>query len=246
MGLDDLPISMEMEEEENEQEWITTFADLCLLLLVFFILLFSISQIDLTRFSDSFTAVRQALGTEGGVTTPLPVQTDEGVLMESVLLQRQLIADQRQVYSEVRTYLNRKGLEGVLGAIFDEGVITLRVPSEVLFEKGEAELSAEGRTAMAELKDLFIQRNDQNIDIRGFTDNTPPPPTSRFKDNWELSAMRAVNVLRVLLAEGVEASRMTATGLADMEPIFPNTSERYRAENRRVEFVLEKRVGKAR
>ncbi|WP_235893934.1 OmpA/MotB family protein [Oceanidesulfovibrio indonesiensis] len=231
------------EEEGGVDEWIITYADMCMLLLVFFILLYSMSTIDLTRFTDSFTSVRQALGEDGKRATPMRVEQEEGAIMESVLLQRQLIADQRKVYSEMRTFMNRKGLEGVIGAIFDEGVITLRLPSEVLFEPGKAEISPEGRTVITQLKDVFIQRNDQNIDIRGFTDNTPPPEDSRFKDNWELSAMRAVNVLRILLEEGVEANRLTATGLADMEPIFPNSTAENRAKNRRVEFVLEKRVG---
>jgi chemotaxis protein MotB len=240
----EFPVEVGIDEDESSvDDWIVTYADMCLLLLVFFILLYSMSTIDLTRFTDSFTAVRQALGEEGRMATHMRVEQEEGVIMESVLLQRQLLADQRKVYAEMRTFINRKGLEGVIGSVFDEGVITLRLPSEVLFEAGKAEIRPEGRTVIAQLKDLFIQRNDQNIDIRGFTDNTPPPKESRFKDNWELSAMRAVNVLRVLLAEGVEASRMTATGLADMDPIFPNSTEENRAKNRRVEFVLEKRVG---
>ncbi len=244
MANSDFPVEVGIDEDENGvDEWIVTYADMCMLLLVFFILLYSMSTIDLTRFTDSFTAVRQALGEDSKAATHMRVEQEEGAIMESVLLQRQLIADQRKVYSEMRTFMNRKGLEGVIGAVFDEGVITLRLPSEVLFEAGKAKISPEGRKVLMQLKDVFIQRNDQNIDIRGFTDNTPPPEGSRFNDNWELSAMRAVNVLRILLDEGVEASRLTATGLADMEPIFPNSTEENRAKNRRVEFVLEKRVG---
>ncbi|MFW5734015.1 MAG: OmpA/MotB family protein [Oceanidesulfovibrio sp.] len=244
MADNDFPVEVGIDEEETGvDDWIVTYADMCLLLLVFFILLYSMSTIDLTRFTDSFTAVRQALGEEGRMATHMRVEQEEGAIMESVLLQRQLLADQRKVYSEMRTFINRKGLEGVIGSVFDEGVITLRLPSEVLFEEGKSDISQEGRQVLAQLKDLFIQRNDQNIDIRSFTDNTPPPEDSRFKDNWELSAMRAVNVLRILLEEGVEANRMTATGLADMDPIFPNSTAENRAKNRRVEFVLEKRVG---
>ncbi|WP_235896645.1 flagellar motor protein MotB [Oceanidesulfovibrio marinus] len=244
MADNEFPVGVGIDEDnDGPDEWIVTFADVCMLLLVFFVLLYSMSTIDLTRFTDSFTAVRQALGREGMTATHMRVEQEEGAIMESVLLQRQLLADQRKVYTEMRTFMNRKGLEGVIGAVFDEGVITLRLPSGVLFAPGKAEITPEGRKVLSQLKDLFIQRNDQHIDIRGFTDNTPPPEDSRFKDNWELSAMRAVNVLRLLLEDGVEASRMTATGLADMDPIYPNTSPDNRAKNRRVEFVLEKRVG---
>ncbi len=230
------------EEEDDENEWITTFADMSMLLLVFFILLFSMSQIDVKRFTDSFTSVRQALGDKLNSRVASKVGMDEGSLVESILMQKQLILSQRKIYSDIRTFLNRKGLEGVIGAIFDEGTITLKVPSWVLFDKGQVNISPEGEKVLLKLKNIFIKRNDQTINIRGYTDDMPPPTGSRFLDNWEISAMRAVNVLRFYLKQGIEPSRLTATGLADLNPIVPNDTPENRALNRRVEFVLDKRV----
>ena len=117
----------------------------------------------------------------------------------------------------------------------------LRLPSEVLFAPGSAELTAQGREAVATLKNFFIKNADQTINIKGYTDDVPP--RGRYADNWELSSMRAVNVLRYLLDLGLSAERMTATGLSDLEPLYPNTTPENRAKNRRVEFVLEKSVG---
>ncbi len=232
------------EEESGSGEWITTFADMSLLLLVFFILLFSMSHLDVQLFSDSFTSVRQALGDKDAKRLASRIGIEaEGSFVESVLLQKQLLEQQRQVYAEIRTFLNRKGVEGVVGSIFDEGVITLNVPGEVLFQPGQVELTSAGEELMDLLNDLFIQRNDQIINIRGYTDNVPPSDGGRFKDNWEISAMRSVNVLRYLLGKGIEPSRLTATGLADLNPVVPNTTPENRAKNRRVEFVLEKRIG---
>jgi len=85
---------------------------------------------------------------------------------------------------------------------------------------------------------------DQRISIRGFTDDVPPSRNSRFKDNWEISSLRAVYVLRYLMQLGIEQNRLTATGLADLEPLYPNNSSENRARNRRVEIVLEKQVGR--
>lgn len=230
-------------EDDGPEEWIVTFADVALLLLVFFILLFSMSSLDIKRFTDSFTSVRVALGDEQSRALTSRIGTEsEGAIVESVLLQKQLLQEQRKVYSEVRTFMNRKGIEGVVGAVFDEGVITLNVPGNVLFAPGEVELSPEGLAMLGTLKDMFIQRNDQVINIRGYTDDIPPPTGSRFKDNWEISALRSVSVLRYLLREGIEPSRLTATGLADLDPLYPNTTAENRAKNRRVEFVLEKRI----
>ncbi|GAB7080047.1 OmpA/MotB family protein [Megalodesulfovibrio paquesii] len=232
------------EEDEEIPEWIVTYADLFTLLFAFFVLLFAMSTLDVQRFTDSFTSVRRALGkNESGVFTT-KVQSEEGAILETVMLQKQIMAQQRQVFSEIRTFLNRKGVEGLVSSVFDEGHITLRMPSDVMFAPGSAEISAEGRKVIAEMRDIFIQHVDQTINIKGFTDDVPPAPGGRFQDNWELSSMRAVNVLRILLEQGVEPKRMTATGLAELEPIVPNTNTENRAMNRRVEFVLERKVGK--
>ncbi|AGW15120.1 OmpA/MotB family protein [Megalodesulfovibrio gigas] len=238
-------LSVDIDEDDGDlNEWIVTYSDIVTLLFAFFVLLFSMSSLDTRRFTDSFTAVRRALGTDAKSMQVSKLQNDEGAILETVLLQKQIMAQQRQVYSEIRTFLNRKGVEGVVSAVFDEGIITMRVPSDMLFASGSVELSPEGRQAIAGLRDVFIQHVDQIINIKGFTDDVPPAPGGRFQDNWEISSMRAVNVLRLLLEEGVEPKRMTATGLADLDPIVPNSNDDGRAKNRRVEFVLQRQVGK--
>lgn len=238
------PPDIEDDDDEEGSGWITTFADVSMLLLVFFILLFSMSRIDLRRFTDSFTSVRQALGDKISSDLASKVGVEDGSLVESIMMQKQLILSQRKVYSEIRTFLNRKGLEGIIGSIFDEGTITLKVPSWVLFDKGQVTVSPQGEKVLLKLKNIFIKRNDQTINIRGYTDDMPPPEGSRFLDNWEISAMRAVNVLRFYLKHGIEPSRLTATGLADLNPIVPNDTEANKALNRRVEFILDKRITK--
>lgn len=240
-------IPLEIGEGENEdesQDWLVTFADMSLLLLTFFILLFSMSNLDPKRFTDSFTSVRKALGGKDSELTTSSINLDDAALVESVVLQKQLIESQRKIFSDIRTFLNRKGVEGIVGAVFDEGVITIRVPAGVLFDSGQIDLKPEAEAVLKDLKDIFVQRNDQDINIRGYTDDVPPAPGGRFKDNWEISALRSVNVLRFFLRQGIEDSRLTATGLADLNPLFPNSSADNRAKNRRVEFVLEKRVGR--
>lgn len=238
-----------IEEEEDEvatesQEWLTTFADLSLLLLCFFILLFSMSVVDLTKFTDSFQAVQMALqGNKSEISSSRIARDEQAVLVDQVKLQRQIMESQRKLFTDVQFYQNTKGLKGVVGAHFDNGIITLRVPSDVMFASGQVELSEQGKAVLRELKDLLIKHADQKINIRGFTDDVLPSGNSRFKDNWEISAMRSVNVLRFIMSMGIQANRLTATGLADLEPLFPNNSTENRARNRRIEIALEKRVG---
>jgi chemotaxis protein MotB len=172
------------------------------------------------------------------------IKSEEAAILDTVKMQKQLIESQKKVYSDVRTFINKKGVEGVVGAVFDEGKITLRLPGDVLFPSGQVELTEKGREVMLEVKEFLVRAMDQQINIRGFTDDVPPSRNSRFKDNWEISSLRAVYVLRYLMQLGIERERMTATGLADLEPLFPNNTPENRAKNRRVELVLEKQVVK--
>lgn len=230
------------EEEEVSTEWLVTSADMSLLLLSFFILLYSMSSLDKAKFSDSISSVTLAIqGKMEKVATSKVTREEAGVLINEAMLRRQIIESQRKVFAEVKTLQTIKGLEGLVSANFENGVITLRLSGDVLFAPGQAQLTQAGMQNVAALKDFLIRHPDQTINIRGYTDDVKPTG-SRYADNWELSAMRAVNVLRVLMQMNIEPKRLTATGLADLDPLYPNNTEENRARNRRVEIVLEKRV----
>jgi len=231
------------EDSGDPQEWLITFSDLTMLMLCFFILLYSMSVPDEKKMSTALQAVTAALGgKESKMATSTISREEAGVILDQVMMNRQIQLAQQKVFSDVKLLQTKKGLEGLVGANFEDGIITLRAPGDVLFARGDVALTEKGRAIITEMKDFFIQHADQTINIRGYTDDQPPPGGSRFRDNWEVSSMRAVNVLRLLMSMGIEPKRLTSTGLADLSPLFPNTSEEYRAQNRRVEFVLEKRV----
>ncbi len=233
----------DVEEENDSSEWLMTFADLTMLLLVFFIMLYAMSTPDPTKVTNALQAVTQALsGKDSKMATSTISRDEAGVILDQVLLNRQIQLAQQKVFSDVKFLQTKKGLEGLVGANFEDGVITIRAPGDVLFASGEVTLTPKGREVIEAMKDFFTQHPDQTINIRGYTDDRLPAPGSRFRDNWEVSSLRAVNVLRLLMEMGIEPKRLTSTGLADLNPLFPNTSEEYRAQNRRVEFVLEKRV----
>jgi chemotaxis protein MotB len=232
------------QESEVPNEWLTTLADMSMLLMSFFILLFSMSSVDTKKFTDSFQSVKKAIGSKGKALTTAPVSVrDVSVMVEQAKLKQQILGEQRRVYDEFRSYVSTKGVEGVVAATLEAGKITLNLPSGVLFDRDTAELTDQGRAVLDTMYDFLIKVPGERINIRGFTDDQAPSPGSRYQDNWELSSMRAVNVLRYLVSRGMSPNRLTATGLADLEPLYPNTTEQNRARNRRVEFVLERWIG---
>lgn len=119
----------------------------------------------------------------------------------------------------------------------DEGV-SFRIPSEVLFASGEAELTPAGRALIDRLLPAFNRVPDYTIVVEGHTDNVPIQ-TARFPSNWELAAARASSVVRQLEARGLNPTRLRATGYADTRPLAPNSTPQGRTQNRRVEITLE-------
>ena len=235
---------VEEEQEDNRGGWLTTFSDLCLLLLAFFVLLYSMSELNTKRFQSYILSVRQALGTFKGGEMAMKASSDatDGVYLQQAKMLKQIQEMQSKVFADFNFYYNRKGVEGVVGGKFDEGKIIIRVDGDVLFGSGQVKLSPRGKKVIGKLKDFFIEHSNQTINIKGHTDNQPPSSESRFVDNWEISALRAIHVLRYLMEQGIEPGRMTATGLADLQPMVPNDSKANRAQNRRVEFVLEREI----
>lgn len=237
------PLEDEEIQPSEGTNWLVTFSDLALLMLVFFILLFSVSTIDEERFSRSFHSVQSELtGKDEHVSRIRDSQEVSTSIIDTVRLQKQIIEQQQKLFTEIRTYLTDAGKSENIAATFDNGLITLRLPADVLFEPGSVELSPAAESSLAVVADLLIKNKDQDVSIKGYTDDVEPT-TGRFKDLWEISSLRAVNVLRYMMGMGIESNRLTATGLASMNPIYPNDSDENRAQNRRIEFVLERKVG---
>ena len=115
--------------------------------------------------------------------------------------------------------------------------VQLRVKDNILFPTAEAGLSQAGRELLTRLADR-LDDSDYRITVEGHTDNRPIQ-TWRYPSNWELSAARAAAVVRELIDAGIRPRRLHAVGLADTQPIAGNDTATGRAENRRVDLVLE-------
>lgn len=119
--------------------------------------------------------------------------------------------------------------------------------SEVLFASGSADLGLEGQRQLGQLARTLLDvartiPSDINWILRvdGHTD-TVPVSTAQFRSNWELSAARAISVVRFLIAQGVPAERLAAAGFGEYQPLDPGADVTARARNRRIELKLDQR-----
>jgi len=109
----------------------------------------------------------------------------------------------------------------------------------LLFATGSAALESQGYPLLTEVADLLNVDQVHPIGVYGNTDNVPIQ-SGQYPSNWELSSARASTVVRFLIEHGVSPARLSATGFADMHPLASNETPQGRAQNRRVEVVLQR------
>lgn len=112
----------------------------------------------------------------------------------------------------------------------------VEINARVLFAPGQATVQ-EGSGRVLEAVARALKETDHRIQVEGHTDSIPIL-TERFPSNWELSAVRASSVVRLLIGNGVEAARLTALGYGDNRPVETNDTEEGRMRNRRVTVLI--------
>ncbi|HTM23245.1 MAG TPA: flagellar motor protein MotB [Kofleriaceae bacterium] len=132
--------------------------------------------------------------------------------------------------------------EKVLEVERREGRLIVRMPAEVLFPIGSADLSEKGKVTLLKLSGILEReiKDKFRLMVAGHTDNAPiqAGPTSKYKSNWELSTARAVTVTELLVTAGIPPKNLVAAGYGEFAPISDNKDNASRARNRRIEIIL--------
>jgi chemotaxis protein MotB len=126
---------------------------------------------------------------------------------------------------------------GKLQVMFRNGQMVLKLPAEVLFASGQAKLSKAGETALSDVVNILLEFKDRRFMVAGHTDDRKIR-TKRFKNNWELSAARALSVVEFMIESGFAAKNVGAGGYGEFDPVATNDTEEGRQLNRRIEIIL--------
>ena len=169
---------------------------------------------------------------------------EKGQLADQISQDEQTIKEfQRQISGRHITAAEAAGFgEGYDVSIDAQaGTITVTLPNTVLFDPGKANLKKGTSAELNHIQSVLKQNYpNQQIDVVGHTDSDPIKK-SKWKDNWELSAQRALSVVRYLVARGIGKDKIRAAGCGATRPIASNTTASGKAKNRRVEIVVHMR-----
>ncbi|WP_227936572.1 flagellar motor protein MotS [Alkalihalobacillus deserti] len=230
-------------EDKGAPKWMVTFSDMMTLILVFFILLFSMSVVDAQKFraiAESFNQ-RQVFefmpsaiefenpAEEGAEERKDPFEGDFGKDESDV--------DMDELHKEVNEFLEDNELTELISASRDDRGVVLVLQERTLFESGEAKLLPTAEPFLTKVGTL-LKAIPNTVKVEGHTDSRPIS-TFRFPSNWELSGARASSVIRFLIGtHDLEANRFIATGYGETRPVVPNTTVENLQTNRRVVIVI--------
>jgi chemotaxis protein MotB len=229
----------EIAQTDGKSAWLMVYADLITLVLVFFILLFSISSINLERMTQFLKSIEVDFRPETPKTHLFDL-LDTGPIIEGKKLDHFIGMREANTFDEIHSIIQKKDLVKNVEATFVEGRIVLRIEGQVLFDTGSADLLPEATKVLEGVIQIIKENPQYYVEIRGHTDNRPIH-TPEFASNWELSAIRAATVLRYLIENSIPGDRLSATGFADLRPLASNDTPEGQKRNRRVEFVLKEK-----
>lgn len=229
--------SSEPEKAANHERWLLTYADLITLLMIFFVLMYTISNVNSKKFAELSASMSKALlGQNSGqflgeAAGKIPIKEN---LSDKVKAE---LESMKKAQQEIEKLVKEKGLGGKVEVSQEGRGLVISLKEALLFKSGSAEITPEAKNILIKLAEILTSLPNQ-MRIEGHTDNLPIH-TPSFPSNWELSTARATNVVKLLINEvKMPPEKFSATGYGEYRAIVPNNSEVNRARNRRVDIVV--------
>jgi chemotaxis protein MotB len=232
----------EEEEAEEGERWLITYADMITLLMVFFVVLYSMANTDLKKFAAVAKAMQVAFNVGGGlgeksgeIIGGATGGIGSGANFFQGLPPRQ--RDFASVTATLSSFASQAGIHGEISVNMNTEGIVISLSNALLFEPGSAEVRLESVETLQKVAEI-LKTTDHLVRVEGHTDNIPTN-SPMYPTNWELSVARAVAIVRFLVEEeGIPPERLSAAGYAEFKPRVANDSRANRALNRRADIVI--------
>ncbi|PKM11704.1 MAG: flagellar motor protein MotB [Gammaproteobacteria bacterium HGW-Gammaproteobacteria-3] len=250
----------QLEDGENHERWLVSYADFVTLLFAFFVVMYSISSVNEGKYKTLSDALGDAFSKKSDNEVKTPFTTIQPIALGTVPMAIQAIELPDPTLDEVEKkhelseeilrerrnllYAAEQFVE-VLEPFIDQDLVAvkkhdfwieLEMNSELLFASGDAELSAKALPVLRKVAEI-VRLMPNVINVEGYTDNVPIN-TVKFPSNWELASARASSVVREIINDGIDPARLVAVGYGEYHPVADNMTEQGRFQNRRVVIVL--------
>ncbi|WP_339897745.1 flagellar motor protein MotD [uncultured Gilvimarinus sp.] len=229
-----MPRRRNRELSVNHERWLVSYADFITLLFAFFVVMYSISQVNESKYrvlsstlTDAFDSRTRTPAAAKGEVSPLPIPPPVAA------------PDAGNLPHLEQAFKNEfSGLidEQLMQVSSNEMWLQVELRDSILFSSGSAEVSATAGEIFTRVAQIIAKVNNP-VQIEGFTDNVPIQ-TGRYPSNWELSSARAAAIVKWLIDDGVAPARLAAVGYGEYQPVASNATEQGRMQNRRVAIMI--------
>lgn len=228
----------------NHERWLLTYSDLITLLMVFFVVMYALSNLNAKKFQAVALSLSHAMGGGGQSVLNEPgTSLAPGISGSSLIEDMQMTmetkeaSDLEKIRKELQAYIDENGLNDKVSVNLEDRGVVLSFKDVALFPLGSAELTPDARELINKTGQI-LKKAPQFIRVEGHTDNLPIN-TAQFPSNWELSVTRATRVVQELIKElDFHPDRLSAAGYGEFRPKSPNDSNENRQRNRRVDIVV--------
>ncbi|MBE6062730.1 MAG: chemotaxis protein MotB [Clostridium butyricum] len=224
-------------------EWLGTYSDMVTLLMTLFVLLYSMSSVDEAKVK----AISQAFSALTGKAADSILEYDMYQGVQPIVggeskvdetSEQSDYSENRATYESVKEFVQKNNLDSTIDVAENQNGVVLQLKDNILFESGQADLK-NGSNEILDKVNTLISTVPNSIVIEGHTDNVPIR-NEKFKDNWDLSSMRATNVLRYFTEiKHQDPTKFRAAGYGEYKPKVDNSTDENRAQNRRVNILIE-------
>ncbi|HVO39814.1 MAG TPA: OmpA family protein [Spirochaetia bacterium] len=233
------------EHHEDLGRWLLTYADMITLLMLFFIILYAMSNVDTAKYEQLAQALASVFN--GGEFTIFDQNTTGGAGVLPGVISGQRVESrgggkragtggQSTLRTQALSSLQNLVKSGRVRVIPTDRGFAISLTSDLYFDSASADLKADMMPVLQEVSD-FLARIPNSVIVEGHTDNVPPDG-KKWASNWQLSAERALAVLQALQDYGVAPDRMSASAYGDTRPVQSNDTPEGRSYNRRVDIVI--------
>ena len=231
-------------EEHEGEPWLLPYSDLMTLLLALFIALFAISQTDQKKMSELAQAFTAAFNMGGpsffdkagpNVGRRAETPSDEDLGNSAYFAENKQL---EEIQKKMQEYIEENHLEDQLSTEMAEEGLMIRIKERALFPSGSAQLVGQAQSIVPVVAGMLASLPERVV-MSGHTDNVPIS-TAQYPSNWELSASRAMNLMKAVLAaeKSLNPARFSAIGYSEYRPIADNKTDAGRQQNRRVEIFI--------
>ncbi|WP_315066881.1 OmpA family protein [uncultured Clostridium sp.] len=228
-------------EKDDTERWMLSYLDFITLLMIFFLMMYAISNVDSKKAKELATSLKIAFNQGNGQniiavtdSTNAPPDVVDSTDDPDSSAETEKLSD---VKKKVDDLVNNSELKGSVTTSIQERGLIISFNDNVFFNSGEAEIKPDWQSKLISISKI-LNGIDNYIHVEGHTDNVAIN-TNYFHSNWQLSAVRAANVVEFLISKGnVKPERLSSLGYGEYRPVQSNDTEEGRAANRRVDIVI--------